>query len=225
MAETGTNHIRDRLEPLTDWQPIVLGLMAAALASGLIYWLSILPAEAELAAITTSVRALEAKNALDKTVFDEAKAYQARLAEKLVEFEDVSAQISLEAERERVVGDIENISSTIRGGYVRWTVYEPRQVVDLQKKQDGVPSVSAVPIHTEWVGNWVGFKRILAAYTYYPKLLTVQSFSMKARDDARGGHESLEAKMELQSFFKRYSEPRPPAFPADPALISPAAPE
>lgn len=210
----------ERVPKWLTWQPVAAGALLAALAGGLFVWLAILPRTAERDQVAQKLASIRAENAKNKEVVENFEAFMAEFEMNEKQYEQYTERIPLEAEKERVSGDLERLTSSVhdakRNLRARVTLFETGQVKPLQKDQPGVASLSEVPVTINIQGNYAGLKRLLGELTAVDRLIAVRGYEMRARVN-RGADDldTVAASIRLVTFFKRMQPAAAPGAPAE----------
>ena len=207
-----------RLPGWLTWQPVAAGALLAALAGGLFVWLAILPRSAERDKVAQKLVAIRTENAKNKEVVENFEAFMAEFEKNEKQYEEYTGRIPLEAEKERVSGDLERLTSSVhdskRSLRARVTLFETGKVKPLQKDQPGMASLSEVSVTINIQGNYAGLKRLLGELTAADRLIAVRSYEMTARVNRNAEDlDTVAASIRLVTFFKRM---QPVAVPSAP---------
>lgn len=203
-----------RLPAWLRWQPIVVGAIFAVLLGGLFFWFATMPRMEERDKTAKKLLELREENAKNKSIVENFPQFEAEYAVKAQKFEEVTAKIPLEAEKELVSGDLERTTSAVHNPKqnlrARVTLFETGKVNPLQKAQPGMASLSEVPVTIQIRGNYGGLKRLLADLTNADRLIAVRTFEMTGRADRPAEDpDTVNASLSLVTFFKRMPQPAP----------------
>jgi Tfp pilus assembly protein PilO len=224
QAQTSSSTTTARRIPIwLTWQPIAAGAVLAAFAGAVFVWLAILPRAGERERVAAQLTAIRTENAKNRDVVANFEAFMAEFERNQKQYEEYTARIPLEAEKERVSGDLERLANAVHDGKrnlrARVTLFETGKVKPLQKDHPGVASLSEVPVTINIQGNYAGLKRLLGELTAADRLIAVRGYEMSARVN-RGADDldTVNASIRLVTFFKRMQ-------PALPDAQSAAAPQ
>lgn len=204
-----------RLPAWLAWQPVVAGALLAGLLGGIFVWLAVLPRRDAYEQVVRALADIRAENAKNKDVVENFERFMADFAHVEARYDAYTARVPLEAEKERVSGDLERTTSGVhapgRGVRASVTRFEAGTPSPLQRDLPGLASLSSVPVTVGIRGNYAGLKRLLGELTRADRLISVRTFEMIARADrAEEDEDTIDATVELVTFFKRTSAPAVP---------------
>lgn len=203
--------------PTFPWKWILAGVCLATPLIGLGYWLGIGPM---IAARDEKLAVLAEKRAKNQKAKDDHANYE-RFLEEAAEVERLyearTAQISEMPDREVFGDELQALAGSIGGdATMRLTGYDPQNPEPVQKDAPGLASLSELPIHLEFRGNWPGLRRLIVKLNESERLTKVTAYQGTIRERADGEKATANFTVETKTFFKRYS-------PKTPQTPSPAA--
>lgn len=203
--------------PAFPWKWLLAGVLLATPLVGLGYWLAIGPM---IASRDQRLAVLAEKRAKNQKAKDDHANYE-RFLEEAAEverlYEERTAQISEMPDREVFGDELQALAGSIGGeATMRLTGYDPQNPKPVQKDAPGLASLSELPIHLEFRGNWPGLRRLILKLNESERLTKVTAYQGTIRERADGDKATANFTVETKTFFKRYS-PKAPGAPTPPA--------
>jgi Tfp pilus assembly protein PilO len=198
------------LSPRT--KALVLAVVAGlALAGGVEVWL-VAPAAETNASLQSELDRLTADNARTEEMIADYEQFKRDADEVQRRFDEAIAAVPSEAELAAALDDLQRVTEATGVYLVRFSpgpapTPRPAPAPGSPDAQQ-VPAVSARPIVAVVRSDFEGFRRLLVRLAEYPRLLTVEGFTMRPSTDQRF---AVEASVSLNCYFKR--TPVPPGAP------------
>lgn len=209
--------MNDRVDPTDDFQrknrdsrrttavAAALGLLAGLLIWGVLEFVSIRPLSADADRLAAELRAVRDENGRTESMIANYETFRLEAERVEADYSDALAAVPSEAELAAALADVERVTGA---SGVKLVAFEPAKVApkpavakssNAQRAPAPQAAVEARPVSVVIHSRYEPTQSLLDRLATYPRLLTVESFSLRSHNT---GAFTTEASLILNCYYK-----------------------